>query len=110
VDDHTHTQGLLAPRVREAERRAQGDQPLRVPAPDTAGRPPSGLRRKLGAAGAAVLAALAKLKSLLLLLGNIKMFATAGTMLVSVAAYSFVFGGRSRSASWRCCSSTRWAT
>jgi Zn-dependent protease len=92
VDDHTHTQGLLAPRVREAEPRAQGDQPLRVPAPDTAGRPPSGLRRKLGAAGAAVLAALAKLKSLLLLLGNIKMFATAGTMLVSVAAYSFVFG------------------
>jgi Zn-dependent protease len=92
VDDHTHTQGLLAPRVREAEPRTQGDQPLRVPAPDTAGRPPSGLRRKLGAAGAAVLAALAKLKSLLLLLGNIKMFATAGTMLVSVAAYSFVFG------------------
>jgi Zn-dependent protease len=35
---------------------------------------------------------LAKLKAILLLLGNIKLFATAATMLVSVAAYSVVFG------------------
>jgi Zn-dependent protease len=52
----------------------------------------STLRRKLGAAGAAIVAALSKLKALLLLLGNFKLFATAGTMLVSVAAYSVVFG------------------
>jgi Zn-dependent protease len=35
---------------------------------------------------------LAKLKMLLLLLPKLKLLATAGTMLVSVAAYSFVFG------------------
>ncbi len=52
----------------------------------------AGLRGRLGAAGAGALALLAKLKTILLLLGNLKLFATAGTMLVSVAAYSVVFG------------------
>lgn len=50
------------------------------------------LRARLGAAGAAVLALLSKLKAALLVLGNIKILATAATMLVSVAAYTFVFG------------------
>jgi Zn-dependent protease len=39
-----------------------------------------------------VLALLAKLKALLLLLPNIKLFTTAGTMAVSVAAYSLIWG------------------
>jgi Zn-dependent protease len=50
------------------------------------------LRARLGAAGAALIALLSKLKAALLLLGNIKILATAATMLVSVAAYTFVFG------------------
>ena len=41
---------------------------------------------------AGLLAVLAKLKTLLLLLPKLKLFTTAGTMVISVAAYSFVFG------------------
>jgi Zn-dependent protease len=41
---------------------------------------------------AALLALLAKLKTLLVLLPKLKLFTTAATMIVSVAAYSFVFG------------------
>ena len=41
---------------------------------------------------AGLLALLAKLKTLLLLLPKLKLLTTVGTMLVSVAAYSFVFG------------------
>jgi len=41
---------------------------------------------------AALAALLAKLKTLLLLLPKLKLLTTVGTMLVSVAAYSFVFG------------------
>jgi Zn-dependent protease len=41
---------------------------------------------------AALLALLTKLKALLLLLPKLKLLTTVGTMLVSVAAYSFVFG------------------
>jgi Zn-dependent protease len=49
-------------------------------------------RGRLGAALAAVIAFLAKFKSVLLLLPKLKLLTTVGTMLVSVAAYSFVFG------------------
>lgn len=49
-------------------------------------------RRGVRAALAGLLALLAKLKTLLLLLPKLKLLATAATMLVSVAAYSFVFG------------------
>jgi Zn-dependent protease len=49
-------------------------------------------RKRLTAPFAALLAALAKLKALLLLLPNLKLFATAGTMAVSVAAYSLIWG------------------
>ena len=38
------------------------------------------------------MAFVAKLKAILLLLPKLKLFASAGTMLVSLAAYSFVFG------------------
>lgn len=65
---------------------APGHQP---PAP---ARSPGRRRRGIGAAGAALLALLAKLKTLLILLPKLKLFTTVGTMLVSVAAYSFVFG------------------
>src|SRR6202007_2313523 len=46
----------------------------------------------LGAALAAIAAFLAKFKAVLLLLPKLKLFTSAGTMLVSLAAYSFVFG------------------
>jgi Zn-dependent protease len=48
-------------------------------------------RKRLAAPFAALLAWLAKLKALLLLL-NLKLFTTAGTMAVSVVAYSFIWG------------------
>jgi Zn-dependent protease len=50
------------------------------------------LKRRLAPIGAALIALLAKLKAVLLLLPKIKLLASAGTMLVSIAAYSFVFG------------------
>jgi Zn-dependent protease len=49
-------------------------------------------RQRLGAALAALVALLAKFKAVLLLLPKLKLLSTAGTMLVSIAAYSFVFG------------------
>ena len=49
-------------------------------------------RKRLAAPLAALVALLAKLKALLLLLPNIKLFTTAGTMAVSVAAYSLIWG------------------
>jgi len=52
----------------------------------------SWIREKLGAAGAALVALLAKLKAVLLLLPKIKVLATAGTALVSVAAYATIWG------------------
>ncbi|MGI8801883.1 MAG: hypothetical protein ACR2KV_06875 [Solirubrobacteraceae bacterium] len=63
--------------------------PPREPA-DPFGRPTpparSRLRERAGAAGAALVALLAKGKALLLLLPKIKVLSTAGTALVSVAA------------------------
>jgi Zn-dependent protease len=52
----------------------------------------SSLKGKLGAAGAAILALLAKLKALLLFLPKLKLLTTAGTMIVSVLAYSTIWG------------------
>jgi Zn-dependent protease len=52
----------------------------------------SWLREKLGAAGAALLALLAKLKAILLLLPKVKLLATAGTMGVSLVAYASIWG------------------
>ncbi len=52
----------------------------------------SWLARRFGPTLAALAALLAKLKALLLLLPQLKLLTTVGTMLVSVAAYSFVFG------------------
>jgi Zn-dependent protease len=63
-------------------------------AADAFGAPPqrSRVREKLTALGAAVIALFAKLKAVLLLLPKIKVLATSGTAVVSVAAYSLFFG------------------
>ena len=68
--------------------------PASAPAPaDAFGkRRRSWIREKLGAAGAAIIALFAKLKALLLLAPKIKVLATAGSALVSVAAYSLLWG------------------
>jgi Zn-dependent protease len=70
--------------------------------PDTAYEPPSpvredrGLFKRIGAGIAALAALIAKLgaqlKVLLLLLPKAKLFTTAGSMLVSVAAYGLIWG------------------
>jgi Zn-dependent protease len=57
-------------------------------------RRPSRLKRSFGPALAGLIAILAKLKTLLLLLPKLKVLTTAGTMLVSMAAYSLFFGWR----------------
>jgi Zn-dependent protease len=49
-------------------------------------------RRRIAPLGAALIALLAKLKALLLVLGQVKLLATAGTMLVSVVAYATIWG------------------
>jgi Zn-dependent protease len=68
-----------------------GDQPVNPDAPFDE-EPKRGWRKRLAAPLAALVALLAKLKALLLLLPNIKLFTTAGTMAVSVAAYSLWWG------------------
>jgi Zn-dependent protease len=76
---------------------AASTAPPTTPAPAGA-EPPfepprrSTARGRLGAALAAILAFLAKFKALILLLPKLKLVTTAGTMLVSTAAYSVVFG------------------
>ncbi len=63
--------------------------------PEDVGLPPeqerTGWRRALGPL-AVIGAALAKLKGVLLLLPKLKLLTTSGSMLVSVAAYSLIFG------------------
>ena len=55
-------------------------------------RPPSRLKRALGPIGAAIVAFFAKLKAILLLLPKIKLLASTGTMFVSIAAYTVLWG------------------
>lgn len=75
--------------------------PTAAPAPYPAEQPPLASppsqprrrqRSRLGAALAAIAAFLAKFKTVLLLLPKLKLLTTVGTMVVSLAAYSFVFG------------------
>ncbi len=61
-------------------------------APRDQGRRPSWFKRRIGPILAAIVALLAKLKTLLLLLPKLKVLTTAGTMLVSIAAYSLIWG------------------
>ena len=67
------------------------------PTPDELGPPfeprrQSWFRRTFGPAIAAIVAFLAKFKSILLLLPKLKLLTTAGTMLVSIAAYATIWG------------------
>jgi Zn-dependent protease len=50
------------------------------------------IRGRLSAAGAAIVALLAKFKTVLLLLPKLKLFASSGTILVSLAAYALLWG------------------
>lgn len=68
------------------------DSAYRPPEPEPEPRQQSWLRRTFGPIIAAIVAFLAKFKAILVLLPKLKLFTTAGTMAVSVAAYSFVFG------------------
>jgi Zn-dependent protease len=56
------------------------------------GKQPSWFKRRLGPLLAAIAGFLAKLKSIILLLPKLKLLLTLGSMLVSIAAYSFLFG------------------
>lgn len=53
---------------------------------------PNIIRRTLGPIVAAIVAFAAKLKSILVLLPKVKLLSTAGTMLVSIAAYALIWG------------------
>jgi Zn-dependent protease len=70
-------------------------EPSRGPAPGVR-KTASNVRKRIGSALAAIGALIAKfgvaLKALLVALPNLKLFVTAGTALVSVAAYSLFFG------------------
>ncbi|HEY6397050.1 MAG TPA: site-2 protease family protein [Solirubrobacteraceae bacterium] len=84
------TQWLPAPAPADREQSPSEPRPLAPPY----GPPPreerSGLRQKLGAALAAIVAVLAKFKSVLVFLP--KILTTAGTMFVSFAAYTLIWG------------------
>ena len=56
------------------------------------GRRSGGLRKRAAGVGAALLALLAKAKSLLLLLPKLKLLATFGSAFVSIAAYALLWG------------------
>jgi Zn-dependent protease len=62
------------------------------PAPPRQPRRQSAVRRRLSAIGAAVIALLAKFKTVLVLLPKLKLFASSGTILVSLAAYALLWG------------------
>jgi Zn-dependent protease len=64
-----------------------------VKTPDDYDKPrQSFFRRRLIPIGAAILAFLAKIKSILLLLPKLKLFTAAGSMLVSILAYTTIWG------------------
>jgi Zn-dependent protease len=67
------------------------DEPVDVDTPFEE-EPKRSWRKRIAAPFAALLAALAKLKALLVLLPNLKLITTVGTMAVSVAAYSLIWG------------------
>jgi Zn-dependent protease len=74
------------------ERWTRDDQGADPVAPPDQERPQSFIRRRLAPIGAAILAFLAKIKAILIFLPKIKLLATAGTMLVSIAAYATIWG------------------
>jgi Zn-dependent protease len=79
----------LPPPVQTPDAPAAEPGPVLAPA---SRRERSGIRSRLSALGAAVLALLAKFKSLILLLPKLKLLASSGTILVSLAAYALFWG------------------
>jgi Zn-dependent protease len=72
---------------------APGQTPLpQTPPLEPTPRKQSWIRRRLSALGAAIVALLAKLKTILLLLPKLKLLASTGTILVSLAAYALLWG------------------
>ena len=73
-----------------------GENPFGEPGRARGSKPVRGLRKRIGSVFAGLLALLAKfgaaLKALLVALPNFKLLTTAGTALVSVAAYSLFWG------------------
>jgi Zn-dependent protease len=67
----------------------EGDDPGHQADP---GRPQGFFRRRVAPIGAAIVAFLAKIKTILLFLPKVKLLATAGTMLVSIVAYATIWG------------------
>jgi Zn-dependent protease len=88
--------GSSTPTLPEPPRYPQGLHPPGHDEPDPVLDPPhsreSFFKRRVAPIGAAILALLAKLKSVLLLLPKIKVLTTAGTMAVSIAAYTTIWG------------------
>jgi Zn-dependent protease len=72
---------------------AEQDERLRWQQPPQDEPPKQGfIKRRLFPIGAAILAFLAKIKTILLLLPKAKLLVTAGTMLVSIVAYTTIWG------------------
>ena len=67
-------------------------EPEPLPAPVFEPKRQGPIRRRLSAIGAALVAVLAKLKAILLLLPKVKLLASSGTILVSLAAYALLWG------------------
>ena len=86
----SHDRSLPSPLPRRAAR--PSEQPDTDVVAPVGGRKQPFLKRTLGSAVAAIVAFLAKFKTILLLAPKLKLFTTVGTMAVSLAAYSFVFG------------------
>src|ERR1700729_339181 len=88
----TNTNWPFAP-VRTPEGPGPEPEPAFQPyEPEPQPRRQGPIRRRLSAAGAAIVALLAKFKAILLLLPKLKLFASTGTILVSLAAYALLWG------------------
>ena len=82
----TNTQWWYAPAIAP-------ETPPAEPEPTIEPRPPqSAFRRRLSALGAAIVALVAKFKTILLLLPKLKLFASSGTIFVSLVAYAVIWG------------------
>jgi Zn-dependent protease len=79
----------LSPPTERPEGPGPEPQPVFEPRPQ---RPQSAIRRRLSAIGAGVIALLAKFKAVIFLLPKLKLFASTGTILVSLAAYALIWG------------------
>jgi Zn-dependent protease len=80
-----------APVSDHAPPRSYESDPTELGAPSEP-RQPGLIRRRFGPIAAAIVAFLAKFKAILLVLPKLKLLTTAGTMLVSIAAYAVIWG------------------